>query len=255
MPILTLTTDFGSRDFHLPRLKGALLSASPGLQMIDISHDIPNYDIVEAAFVFKKVWRHFPSGTIHLLSINDFYQPKGRLLACLVEGHYFIGPDNGIFSLVFDQKPQEVFALDRAAKAPSLSKAYAQAIAHITNGKPFHEIGLPTPRITERLAFHPVIGPDYIRGSVSYIDKFDNAITNITQSLFEQVGRGRAFELFIKRNAPIDGISFGYHDVPEGESLIKFDSDGLLEIAINMGKASSLLGIEVEDTVQIEFIA
>jgi hypothetical protein len=239
----------------LPRLKGYLLSANPGLQLVDVSHDIPNYDIVEAAFIIRKVWRHFPAGTIHLLSVNDFYQPKGRLLACLVDGHFFIGPDNGIFSLVFQRKPAEVFALDRAAKAPSLSAAYADAVAHITSGKPFHEIGLPTPQITERLAFHPVIGPDYIRGSVSFIDKFDNAITNVSQQLFEQVGKGRAFELLIKRNAAIDGISFRYHDVPEGESLVKFDSDGWLEIAINLGRAATLLGIEPEDTVQIEFSA
>lgn len=253
MPVLTLTSDFGSRDFHLPRLKGALLSAVPNLQLIDISHDVPNYDIVEGAFIFRKVWQHFPKGSIHLLSINDFYQPKGRLLACLLDGHYFIAPDNGILSLVFNQRPAEIFALDRAAKAPSLSLAYASAVAHICQGKPFHEIGLPTPSITERLTFHPVIGPDYIRGTVNYIDNFSNAITNITQELFEQVGKGRAFELFIKRNAPIDGLSFRYHDVPEGETLVKFDADGLLEIAINLGQAASLLGIEVEDTVQIEF--
>ncbi|NJO87013.1 MAG: SAM-dependent chlorinase/fluorinase, partial [Lewinella sp.] len=106
---------------------------------------------------------------------------------------------------------------------------------------------------TVRLAFQPVVGANYLRGTVAYIDKFSNATTNITQALFERVGKGRAFVLHIKRNDPLDGLSFRYNDVPEGETLIRFDSDGLLEIAINLGQAAALLSIELEDTVQIEF--
>lgn len=251
--LLTLTSDFGYQDFHLGRLKGHLFSAAPNLRIVDISHDIPNYDIVTAAFIFRKAWPHFPAGTIHLLSVNDYYQPKGRFLALLHEGQYFIGPDNGIFSLVFGKMPRETYVLDRTVKAKSLAAAYAATVAHIISEKPFHEIGLPATKITERLAFHPVLGKDYIRGTISFIDKFENATTNITRELFEEVGQGRAFELLIKRNEPLDGLSFRYHDVPEGESLIRFDSDGLLELAINMGKAASLLSLEIEDTVQIEF--
>lgn len=250
MPLLTLTTDFGHRDFHLPRLKGQLLAAVPDLTLIDVSHAIPNYDIVEGAFVFRKVWRHFPAGTIHLLSINDFYQPRGRLLASQQDGHFLICPDNGLLSLIFGQRPTEVFTLPRAG---SLGTTYAAAVAHLGAGKPLAEIGKPARRITERLTFQPVIGPDYIRGAVSYVDAFDNALTNVSRELFERVGRGRAFELFIKRNAPIDGLSFRYPDVPVGEPLVRFDSDGWLEIAVNLGRAATLLGIAVEDSVQIEF--
>lgn len=253
MPIVTITTDFGHQDFHLGRLKGQLLSATPAIQLIDISNEIPNYDIVQAAFIFRKSWPHFPDGTIHVLSINDYYQPRGRFLAVLHENQYFIGPDNGLFSLVFGKMPQETYVLDRVDRDASPGVAYASAVAHVAADKPFYEIGLPATKIAERLAFHPVIGNDYIRGAVTFIDNFENATTNITRELFEQVGQGRAFELLIKRNEAIDGLSFRYHDVPEGESLIRFDSDDLLEIAINMGKAASLLGIAIEDTVQVEF--
>lgn len=252
--IITLTSDFGSRDFHLGRLKGALLQAAPNAQLIDITHAVPNYDIVQAAFVFRKVWQHYPSGSIHVISVNDYYQPKGRFLALLHEGHYFIGPDNGLFSLVFGEMPRETYVLDRIDPKAAPSQAYASAVAHIVADKPFHEIGLPATRMAQRLAFQPVIGGDYIRGAVTYIDHFHNAITNIRREQFEAVGKGRPFELFLKRTEPIDGLSFRYHDVPEGETLIRFDSEGLLEVAINMGQAASLLGIEVEDTVQINFI-
>ena len=253
MPICTLTTDFGHDDFHLPRLKGHLLSASPGVQLVDVSHAVRPYDIVGATFIFNRVWRHFPEGTIHLLSVNDFYQPRGRFLAVRHERHYFIGPDNGLFSLVFGAMPRETFVLDGYTAQDRLSTIYARAVAHIARDKPFHEIGLPATRISERLAFQPVIGPNYIRGAVTFIDRFDNVTTNITQSLFEDVGKGRGFRLLLKRTEPIDGLSFRYHDVPEGEPLCRFNSDGLLEIAINLGRAAGLLGIQLEDSVQVEF--
>ncbi|WP_420457993.1 SAM hydrolase/SAM-dependent halogenase family protein [Neolewinella sp.] len=254
-PLLTLTTDFGREDFHLPRLKAQLLSAQPGLQLIDISHDIPTYDIVRAAFVVNKVWQHFPRGTIHLLSVNDYYQPRGRFLATCYEGHFFIGPDNGIFSLLFGLVPEQTFVLDGYAVDAPLYAIYARAVGHLTRRKPFHEIGLPATRYTERLAFQPVIGPNYIRGTVVFIDRFDNVTTNISRTLFEQVGDGRGFQLQIKRMPPLDGLSFNYHDVPEGEPLCRFDADGFLEIAVNLGRAAPLLGIQVEDMVQVEFFS
>lgn len=227
----------------------------PDLRMVDISHDIPTYDIVRAAFVFTKVWMHFPTGTVHLLSVYDYYQPRGRFLATYHGGHYFIGPDNGIFSLIFGSIPEQTYVLDGYEADTPLSEVYARAVNHLTRRKPFHEIGLPATRYTERLAFKPVIGPNYIRGAVVFIDRFDNVTTNITRRLFEEVGEGRGFQLLVKRMSPLDGLSFRYHDVPEGEPLCRFDSDGLLEIAVNLGRAAPLLGINVEDTVQIEFFS
>lgn len=252
--IVTLTTDFGQEDFHLPRLKGHLLSAHQGLQIIDLNHEVPPYDIVKGAFIFKRSWVHYPEGTIHLLSINDYYQPRGRFLAIRHQRQYFIGPDNGIFSLIFGKMPTETFVLDGYTKKDSLSTVYARAVAHIAKQKPFLEIGLPATRFSERLAFQPVIGPNYIRGTVVFIDRFDNVTTNITRELFEEVGRGRGFQLLIKRMSPIGGLSFRYHDVPEGEPLCRFDHDGFLEVAINLGRAATLLGIHPEDMVQVEFV-
>lgn len=252
-PLLTITSDFGREDFHLARLKGYLFSAHRDLRIVDVSHDIPTYDIVRAAFIFNRAWRHYPEGTIHLISVNDYYQPRGRFLAIRHERQYFIGPDNGIFSLIFSKMPAETYVLDGYTKDDALSTIYARAVAHVARDKPFLEIGLPATRFSERLAFQPVIGPNYIRGAVVFIDRFDNVTTNITRQRFEEVGRGRGFQLLIKRMAPIDGLSFRYHDVPEGEPLCRFNSDGLLEVAINLGRASTLLGINVEDMVQVEF--
>ncbi|MEM6398089.1 MAG: SAM-dependent chlorinase/fluorinase [Bacteroidota bacterium] len=281
-PILTLTTDFGTTDFHLGRLKGYLLAAYSDIRIIDISHDIPNYDIARAAFIFKKVWQHYPEGTVHLISVNDYYQPRGRFVAMEKAGQYFIGPDNGVFSLIFGELPERLVVIDtsRVKINPyrgsartdngkiettdteeqkekvnhklSLSAIYSWAVAELLDVG-LDSLGEPSERKLKRIPFHPVIGKNYIRGSVVFIDKFDNALTNISRELFEQVGKGRGFKLLMRRNEPIDGLSFRYQDVPEGESLCKFNSDDELEIAINLGKAAGLLSIEVEDTVQVEF--
>lgn len=252
-PLLTLLTDFGREDFHLPRLKARMLAARPELRIVDISHAVPPYDIVRAAYIFGKVWTHFPEGTIHLLSVNDYYQPRGRFLVSRHEGHYFIAPDNGLFSLIFGHIPPCTFVLSGQEKDTSLGSVYARAVGHLLSGQPIEEIGTQSGRYTERLSFQPVIGNDYIRGSVIFIDRFDNVTTNITRETFERIGKGRGFQLLIRRMTPLDGLSFHYHDVPEGEPLCRFDSDGFLEIAVNLGKAAPLLGIELEDTVQVEF--
>lgn len=252
-PIITLTTDFGHQDFHLPRLKGALLSHCPPARLVDVTHDVAPYDITEAAHVLGRCWRHFPTGTIHLLSVYDFYQPRGRYLLLRHGGHGFVGPDNGVFGLLLPGATPETHVLDRYAAEDSLFQIYARAVGHLAAGGAAAEIASPVGEITERLAFQPVIGPNYIRGTALYVDRFDNVTTNVSRKLFERVGRGRGFQLLVRRNEPIDGLSFRYHDVPQGEALCRFNSDELLEIAVNLGRAATLLGIRVEDTVQIDF--
>ena len=252
-PLLTLTTDYGRQDFHLPRLKAHLFGATRPLQIVDLSHDVPPYDIVRAAFIFKRVWKHYPAGTMHLISVKDYYQRRSRFLAVRQNKQYFIGPDNGIFSLIFGKLPAETYRLDGYSETDSLPAIYARAVAHIAADKPFHEVGLPVTKFTERLAFQPVIGQDYIRGTVTFIDRYDNVTTNINQDRFEQIRQGRPFQLLIKRMQPITELSQRYHDVPQGEALCRFNSDGLLEVAINMDRAASMLSIQEEDMVQVQF--
>jgi S-adenosyl-L-methionine hydrolase (adenosine-forming) len=98
----------------------------------------------------------------------------------------------------------------------------------------------------------PVISQNQIRGSVIHIDNYDNVILNITRDLFQKISKNRPFQLYFKRHDPITQLSNYYNDVPIGETLCLFNSD-YLEIAINMGKAAELLGLKIEDTVQINF--
>jgi len=255
-PIVTITSDFGWRDYHLALIKGSILQQTPNARIVDISHDVANYDIVQGAFLFQHAWRAFPVGSIHLLSINDFGQPDRPFLVFTHEGHHFIGPDNGLFSLIFPERPGAIFAIDTGDLSFSrfpLATIFANAVGHLAQDFPAGGLGKAVADWTQRITFQPVTGPNHIRGSVVYIDKFENVVLNIQRELFERIGGGRPFELFFKRHSPIVELSVNHYDVAVGEMLCRFNSADLLEIAINMDKAASLLGMKVEDTVQVDF--
>lgn len=255
MAIVTLTTDYGLKGYYLAALRGMLLSENPDVQLVDISHQVKPYDIVQGAFILKNAYHHFPTGSIHLISIDNLSSPLS-LIVFEEDGHYFIGPDNGIFSLIFNPMPKNIFRLPllRNNYFP-FNEACSSAVAHITAGKPLIEIGLRAGEIEQRIALQPVISTSQIRGSVIYIDHYENAIVNIQQELFEKVRNKRRFQLFFKRHDPIVQLSRSYHEVSIGETLCLFNEAGYLTIAINMGKAASLLGLKLDDMVQVDFVS
>ena len=255
-PIVTITSDFGRRDYHLALIKGSILRQTPNARIVDISHEVTNYNIVEGAFLFRHAWRAFPVGSIHLLSINDFDQPDRPFLAFTHDGHHFVGPDNGLFSLVFAEQPSAIFQVNTDEMEPSrfpIADVLAKAVGHLSQDFPVGGLGNAVEKWVERITLRPVTGPNHIRGSVVYIDQFDNATLNIDRELMESVGGGRPFQLYFKRHSPITQLSEHFHDVPVGEILCRYNSADLLEIAINMDRAAGLLGLKVEDTVQIDF--
>ncbi len=254
MTIITLTSDLGRHDYYTGVIKGALLSTGVPLQIVDITHDIKAYNIVEASFVVRNVYKSFPRGSIHIVSVNNFDGDKKRFIAIEHEGHYFIGPDNGIFSLIFEEMPKKIYAIPYKNKSTfPLTDIFAYGVAHITSEKPFKEIGKQVRKPEQRITLQPVISKSQIRGSVIHVDNYDNVILNIKKDLFRRVQAGRSFSLFFKRYDPIKSLSDHYSDVPVGETLCLFNSANYMEIAINMGKAASLLGLAIDDTVQIDF--
>ncbi len=253
MQIVTLTTDFGLHDYYVALLKGALLQQAAQLQIIDVSHNVKPYDIVQGAFVLKNTYPSFPPGTIHVITVNN--NAEGMSLICLQQaGQVFIGPDNGIFSLIFPEMP-EAWRLDHDKESPfPIQQTLAKAIQHLASGNSIREVGTPAEETVQRIALQPVLSHSQIRGSVIYVDHYENVVINIPKDLFEKVRNGRKFALFFKRNDPITLVSHHYTDVPVGETLCLFNSAGFLEIAVSMGKASSLLGLKLDDMVQVDFL-
>ena len=255
MPLATLTTEFGTKDFYAGALKGALLRQTPELRLIDITHEIPPFDIVRGAFVVANTWREFPEGTLHLIGVNCVYQPDYRFVAARREGHFFLAPDNGLVSLLFpsiDPVDLRNLPVDPSAHF-AVKEVFAQASAHLLAGNPFETLGEYAAPMLERISIQPVITPTRIRGMVIHVDNFDNVVLNIRREIFENTANSRGFSLFFKRNDPITTLSDNYCDVPVGEQLCLFNTAGYLEIAVNMGRAATLFGLKVEDVVEVVF--
>lgn len=256
MNIVTLTTDFGWQDYSVGIIKGCILSTGFPVIFADLTHDIENYNIVQASYTLKNTYANFPEGSIHLISVHNFYKKHPRFLVVYQDGHYFVGPDNGIFSLMFEQPLEEVYELTcaEASEVLGVKNVFAQAVSYLLSGSPLADIGQAVPQILQRLSLQPITGKDQIRGSVIHIDNYKNVVLNITRELFERICQKRKFELYFKRYDPITTISQNYADVPIGEVLCLFNSAGLLEIAVHMDKAATLFGLEIDEAIQIDFI-
>ena len=258
MAIVTLTTDLGLKDHYVGVVKGNLLKLCPNLQIIDISHEIKPFNILEAAFTLKNSFQEFPEGTIHILGVNPDSGADSAHLAVAYKGHYFIGADNGIFSLILEDKAEKIIALNIQQNPDSISfptkDIYAKAAAHLVKGGTLEMIGQTKEHINERTLFQAVSIENIIKGMVIYIDHYGNILTNIDEPFFKAFGRGRDFSIVFRHgDYNINQISKAYNDVPEGEKLALFSSSNLLEIAMNKGNASRLLGLQELDSIRIEF--
>lgn len=254
MSIITLTTDFGHKDYYVAQLKGAILSQTPNSNIVDITHEVSHHNIVQAAYIIKNAYATFPTGTIHIVGVNNYYATDSTFLVTNQDNHFFIAPDNGLLSLMFEQLTNRVYRIQIQGNEKFLIKnIIATIVRHIIEGGHLADIGQRTTSMDRRIALKPVISPSRIRGSVIHIDHYENVIINITQTLFNRVGNGRPFRLFFKRFDPITVLSKHYQDVNIGEILCWFNSSDNLEIAINMGKAASMLGLNLDDTIEIDF--
>lgn len=252
MQVVSLTTDFGTKDYYVAELKGTILSKAKDVYPIDISHVIDSYDIVQAAFFVEATYRKFPEGSIHIISVYNFYDEKVEQIAVKRDGHYFIGPNNGVISLLFDDIQEEEVRIINT-KNRNLSEKYAHAVAMISHGMPVEELGEAPVEFTRKMGIQPVVTSSQIRATIIHIDHYENVVVNVKKDLFEKIRKDKNFSIYYKQTEPIDMISKNYGDVPVGETCALFNSAGYLEIAVNMGKASTMYNLNKDETIQINF--
>ncbi len=266
MAIITLTTDMGTRDHYVAAVKGAIYSQLPDARIVDISHHLPPFDIARCAFLLRNTYKEFPKGTVHVIGVDPEASVERSHLVVEFAGHYFIGADNGIFSILFETQPDNVFELNISQDSDDLTfpvkDVFTKAACHLARGGTPEVIGSRIEKVQLKQMYRPIMEENLIRGSVIYIDSYGNVITNITKSLFLQVAKGRTFKILFRSSAySIDKISRKYSQVPEGEKVALFGSSNHLEIAINKGVegsgggANKLFGLKLYDTVTIEFQA
>lgn len=253
MSIITLITDFGSKDYYVALLKGHILSEVPTATLVDITHEIAPHDIMEGAFFLKSVYNRFPKGTIHVVGVNTYYEPNSRLVAFEHEGYFFIGPNNGLFSLVLTDLDEDLIYILADQDITDLYDVIANAILGITVNSPLNLLGHPVGHFDRKLSLQPVVSNDQIRATIIHVDHFGNVIVNLTKPTFERIRKGRNFMIFYKSDEPIVRLSHRYNDVQIGDVCAFFNSIDMLEVAIHMGNAHKLLNLNKNETIQIDF--
>ncbi len=262
MKVITLTTDMGSEDHYQAVVKGAIIRRCSTARIIDISHRITPFDIAHASFVLRNAYPEFPEGSVHIIGVDPETTEKNRPLVVHHDNHYFIGSDNGIFSLLFDNKAQNAYeiATNQEERTFPTKSLFARAACDIVEGKQPGDIGTPAGEIVQRSLFRAVVEENTIRGMVIHIDTYGNVITNITRDLFAEGVQGKRYTInFRGRSYSIQKVHNTYNEVPEGEKVALFSSSGYLEIAINKGTkgtgggAAGLFGLKKNDPVVVEF--
>jgi len=255
MQIVTIISDFGSRDHYSSLLKGSILNLNSDLNIVDITHECDTHDIRQAAYLLKAIHKTFPKGTIHVVAVNNYYDPNFEIISFEYKGNYYIGPNNGVFSLSFDSiNEDDVYKVLTDEESNDLFGLIAHGVSLISQKMSITEVGPPLNNFEKKLDIQPVITNDEIRATIVHIDKFENVILNVHREFFEHIKKNRKFEIFFKYYNPITEISNVYSDVPVGEAVCLFNSAHYLEIAINMGKAASQLDLAKDETIQIRFV-
>jgi S-adenosylmethionine hydrolase len=252
MPVVSLLTDFGTRDGYVGAMKGVLLARDPGLTLVDVSHEIPPGDIAAASYVLGQAARWFAVESVHLVVVDPGVGSARRALALRCEGRFYVGPDNGVFSCVFASRARiDVHEISAPRFAPADASpvfhgrdVFAPAAAHLAGGGLLRELGpaVDPGSLVQRPWPAPELGGPRWRGEVVHIDRFGNLITNVpapAEPLALLPAHGRVW-------AGKREIHFGrtYSDVPAGELIALFGSAGLLEIALNGGSAAASLRLD-----------
>lgn len=248
MPLLTLTSDIGQQDYLVGAVKGSLLQINRDFTLVDISHNISPFNYPQASYICRNAIKQFPSHTFHLLMVNLFEKRPEQLLLAWHKEQYILCADNGLLTMVLEDKPEMVIGLplDKNAIKNTLyfTKIMGEAIQQIHGGTSLQDIGIPDVSFIEKNALRPLFGENWMEGQIIFIDHFENIVVNITREQFEERRNGRRFKIVFKRDEVIEKIADTYADVPEGEKLALFNSAGYLEIAINKGNAAGLFGLQ-----------
>ncbi len=248
MALLTLTSDIGEQDFLAGAIKGQLLQANEHFRIVDITHSLSPFNYPQAAYVCRNAIKNFAPGTFHLVLVNLFDEKREHLLLAEHNGHYIGCADNGLLTMILEELPQKVVALNLGKTNQKNTlfciSVFAKAFSELLVGKKLEEVGDPVIDIQVKNHLRPLLGNDWIEGQIIFIDNFENVIVNINKEEFEEQRKGRSFTIVFKRDEVIDKISETYADVNEGEKLALFNAAGYLEIAINKGNAAGLFGLQ-----------
>ena len=274
MSIITLTSDYGTIDYRVAATKGRILSELPNATIVDITHDVQAYNLLQAAYIVRSAYSFYPKGTIHIIGVDSFFHKDRKNIIAKIDGHYFICADNGILSLIFfNIKPEELYEITVGARFDdnvnfTMIDIFVPMAIHIANGGVADVVGKKVEHIHENKIQRAIFNEAerIIVGEIMYIDNFGNAISNISKSfIMKTLSAFSSFELKF-RSFVMSKINNSYTDIvtdwskePEyhGNVSAIFNDHDLLEITVYKGSssngASGLLGLSVGERIFVEF--
>ena len=262
--IVALLTDYGTRDQYAGSLRGAVLAACPDATVVDLSHDIPSHAVSEAAFVLRAAVPVFPASTAFVAVVDPGVGTDQRGIAIRAGGYLFVGPDNGIFSLILSDHPgAEVRQLTNAglfrANVSSTFHGrdiYGPVAGALVRGTAFEEVG---PAVADAFHFEfprpCLVGDDEIEGQVIYIDTYGNLVSSIGGAewqAFIHGANGDLTEMVGHVNRVILPVVTTFGDVPEDDACVYLGSAGRIEVAVNRGSAAKRFDAAIGSSVKLK---
>ena len=254
MAIITFMSDFGHRDPYVAVVKAKISALNHNATIFDVSHEIEKYNIAHAAFVISSVYKDFPKGTVHILGVNSLNKKNDKFIAAKIDDHYFVGADNGLFSLITSKAPVSIVDINHQKVFTTFPERdlFAKAAVYLANEKNIYDLGPQLNEVNRLINRELHFVDDRINGNVIHVDSYGNLITNIDKATFDKIAAGRNFSVNIAREH-INRISNNYAEVEEGDCAVVFNSLGLLEVAINKGNAAQLLGVRYDGVISVKF--
>ena len=253
--MITLTTDFGTRDWFAGTMKGVILGIQPHATVVDLTHEIPAGDVRAGAFALAAAFRFFAKGTVHVAVVDPGVGSARRAIAVQTQKYFFVGPDNGVLSFALarekikaiHQLTNEKFFRTPVSQTFHGRDVFAPVAAHLSRGVPVQKFG-PALKDFARLDWpQPRTTRAGIEGVVVYVDCFGNAITNIPNELTQGAG---AWVVFTK-GKPICSVEPFYQSVRTGLPVAVPGSSGFLEIAVNGDSAERKLELRIGYRVEL----
>lgn len=260
MPVITLLTDFGTKDGFVGTMKGVIWKIAPNIQIADISHEITPQNIMEGAIALWRAAPYFPAGTVHIAVVDPGVGTNRRAMAARIGEQYFVGPDNGLFTpLIEDAKtagqPLAFIDLDNPQYwLPAVSRTFhgrdifAPAGAHLAAGVPLESLGTSfADPVLLPLSRPEKTSSGYI-AHITVVDAFGNLTTDLPAC--EVAGKNVLIRI---KGKEIDGVSPSYGHRQPGELIALLDSEGYLEVAVVNGSGAKATGSRVGDPVEVVF--
>jgi len=255
--IITLTTDFGDRDHFVAAMKGVILSILPSAEIVDICHNVTPFEVAEAGFVIAQAYPYFPRRTVHVVVVDPGVGTLRRPILVEAAGQYFVGPDNGVFSMIYDRHPHKVrhitarqFFLPHVSNTFHGRDIFAPVAAHLRRGVAPSKFGRLIRDYLRSDFFKPVrTGKRFWSGRVLKVDRFGNLITNLSFEEIPDLAR-RPFQITVGLRT-IDRMVRTFAEAPPGELVVIPGSSGFLEIAMNQKSAAEELKCSAGSPVEL----